>query len=279
MNMKKSAQLHLRVFTQELEELIGPLLVFLICMFHHLYFGHQIVSSIFMLTGLLSLVAVHAFKAFGLSIASVFQLLFLGWVALDTHELFIAQSVFSVSLLVGLYATLENMKTAEVQPQEVRKDRLWQDLFEARKEITSLYQEKELLECKLSVLEQEKQQFVEDRDLREQDIAKLCNNMREMAEREQVSPDARYQQLREQFQDKSKVLDDTRRELFVANEELQVLKRTLEEREYDAPDARLLLAQYTAQEEALKRAHEQEIAGYEHMIEKLLQELASVSKG
>ncbi len=313
---RRSVAYHLRLFTQELEELIGPLLVFTISYCHHLYFAHHTISTFFIISSLLSIVCVYAFSKIGICLAGCLQLIFLGWVALDAHELLLKQTAFSASVMIALFATLFSKRTvapvtdSAVEMQQ-QKQKLWQQLYEARQELTTLYQQKEQaiaekkeLEEVLSlnrqhqqVLELEKEQFLEEREGLQQDITKLLSHLHEMAERQvatqaanqaanqatdEMSADHRYLQLREQFEEKSAVLDKTRKELFSANEEIAVLQRTLAELHLQGSSETetLLMKQLIASEEKyeqLVQVHEQELLGYEHMIEKLLGQVGAKS--
>src|SRR5207244_3112147 len=82
-----------------------------------------------------------------------------------------------------------------------QKQELWQQLFDARQEITALYQhklEQEQLEQKLKTFEEkslliqhyleaavlEKEALLQERESSEQDIAALLSHMHEMAQRQ-----------------------------------------------------------------------------------------------
>src|SRR5262249_27655844 len=142
------------------------------------------------------------------------------WACIATS---LEQTIFSVSLVAALSALL--LVEQQSVPQDTAKDKLWQELYEARQEITKLYDENKELALRLEVAREEKQNLQEDRESAEADIAKLLAHMHEMATREN---EPRFAQLQQQFQEKSNLLDSTRRELFYTQEEVSKLKKTLE---------------------------------------------------
>lgn len=314
MSQKKTIAVQFKAFSSEFESLIGPLSVFLVCYFHHLYFAHNIISSAFIIAGLLSLVSVHAFRRSGLIIAAVGQLAIIIWTAFDITGMFLEQSIFSTSLLVALFASFTNTNTNQAVVEEkeigkeledfaVQKEQLWQQLFDARQEITTLYQyklEKEQLQAALITIEDkvqlvehqleasllEKEEIANQKLAAEEDIAKLLDHMRQMAERppvvqEKSVVDAKYRQLKEQFGSKSEVLDQTRKELFFAQEEIEVLKRSLVELESQAPTEaeRILQGSLVKAGEEIHKlieAHKKELHEYEDVIQELFQQLSAI---
>lgn len=191
-----------------LEHLLGPVLVFLTCYLHHLYFADDFVSSFFAGFSLVSLLMVMALEKLGLICAAFVQLVFLGWVALAGPQELMQQILFSASLAISLVATYINLdakeETVPTVPQAVeQKDKLWQELFDARQEIKDLYQQKQELAasfedkllhaCRereekilfmqhhLEAIMLDKAQLIEAKDACEEDIKKLIDNMHEMA--------------------------------------------------------------------------------------------------
>jgi septal ring factor EnvC (AmiA/AmiB activator) len=293
-----------KAFSLEFESLIGPLLVFCVCYCHHLYFATHLVSSVFILMSLLSLVCVHAFGKGGLVASALFQLGFLLWTACSAGDFF-EQAAFSTSLLIALYASFANVSPVEekVDTKEVddqlstQKQQLWQQLFDARQEITTLYQQKaekeslqvelaavcdklKLMEHQLEAADLYKEELVQEKSTADEEIAKLLSHMREMAERQQVTVvprceklepfEAKYLQLKEQFANKSGTLDQTRKELFSACEEIEVLKRELAEKEMQpATDEEKRLRLAVAEADQKIESYEEELSQYESMMQEL----------
>jgi len=253
---------------------------------------------------------VLSYKKQGLIASSIIQCALLSYVFLDAGELFLEQMAFSLSVYTALWATYlvqdEEQVDQKVESSDAReqKETLWQELFSARQEITELYREKTELEEKLAVvdrkkldtlseieqkigvLEAEKSDLLEDKVQQEADIAKLLDDLLEMGARYDAAVnkkaplqpfEAMYKQLKGQFDEKSVILDQTRKELFHAQEEVEVLKRRLEF-EQDCPsDAEkalhLQLKATTEKLDSLEKKHEEELVGYEEVIGRLLQQL------
>jgi hypothetical protein len=319
----------LKLFSYTIEQLAGPLLVFFIAFTHHLFFGDDLVSSFFAGSALISLIFVATFDKVGLYIATFLQVAFIGWVQLTSpfelwHQLF-----FSASLMLSLFATYLNelevpQETKEVPstalteqtPLTEQKDRLWQELFDARQEIKNLYQQKQEIEAERAAKFQEvcsekdekllflqhhleatlidKHQIIKQRDTAEEDIKKLLGHMHEMAvsiedlkNQSKIQPcpeipdvktgdNALYRQLKQQFEEKSRVLDETRKELFLAQEKIEVQRLELgdfHESSEEVKHLMQLLKQADSNLEAQKKAHEEELIGYEEVIQGLLHQL------
>lgn len=303
-----------------LEQFLGPLLVFVVSYTHHIYFADDFVSSFFAAFSLVSLLTVMALGRSGLMLALGIQLAFLGWVMavepLDLTE----QMLFSTSIALALFATYVNTQE-EAAPVAVsdQKEKLWQELYDARQEIKSLYHEKQAakemqdtvlyLQHQLEALAMEKQQFIEDRALAEEDIKKFASHMHEMAlyqetlrqeilrledlhkKQPAVTPpkepaaksshyEAMYHQLKQQFEEKSKALDSARKELFAALEELAIVKKEQEEALEATPSEKALMQQLVEaqdRQDALQKAHDEELVGYEEVIQGLLNQLNTKS--
>lgn len=342
--MKTATLARIRLLYSAAEQLIGPLLVFIISYAHHIYFANDYVSSFFAAFSLVSLLLVMAVDKTGILLAIGVQLAFLGWVAVSEPANLLEQMLFSSSISLSLIAsylnipqntfqntfqdtfqeTFQNTFQAAPSQEEVvavpeQKDKHWQELYTARQEITTLYQQKQelesalatkianqqLLEKHLEVAAIEKKQFVEDRAQCEEDLKKFGDHMQEMAlyqetlrqeilrleERQilqkqiqQKEPEgkpsseyeAMFRQLKAQFDEKSKTLDNTRKELFSAQEEVAVLQKQLEDNQEPTQEERRLMQELVAKEDsidALKRAHDEELLGYEGVIQGLLNQL------
>lgn len=346
------------------EKLLGPLLVFVISYAHHIYFADDFVSSFFAVFSLSSLLLVMAVDKTGILLAVGLQLAFLGWVAVAEPLNLIEQMLFSTSVSLSLIASYINGQTEDSPQQTIvdtsiqdtsiqhQKDKLWQELFDARQEIKTLYEQKQLQESTLAevtasqaALESslqtritaavrehedklllmqhhlevaliEKQQFAEDRAASEEDLKKFGSHMHEMAlyqetlrqeilrleelrakelcEKEQLAPTATpeviddkpsyyesmYRQLKLQFEEKSAILDTTRKELFIAQDELAILQRLQQENLEPTQEEKHLMQELLASQdklEALKRAQEEELVGYEEVIQGLLNQLEEKS--
>lgn len=342
------------------EKLLGPLLVFVISYAHHIYFADDFVSSFFAAFSLTSLLLVMAVDKTGILLAVGLQLAFLGWVAVAEPLNLVEQMLFSTSVSLSLIASYINGQTEDSPQQTIvdtsvqeQKDKLWQELFDARQEIKTLYEQKQLQESTLaevatsqaaleSALQSkitaavrehedklllmqhhlevaliEKQQLVEDRAASEEDLKKFGSHMHEMAlyqetlrqeilrlqelrekelraieqsEKEQIAPTASpeviddkpsyyesmYRQLKLQFEEKSAILDTTRKELFIAQDELAILQRLQQENLEPTQEEKHLMQELLASQdklEALKRAQEEELVGYEEVIQGLLNQL------
>jgi len=304
------------------EMLIGPLVVFIISYSHHIYFADTYISSFFAAISLLSLLLVVAIDKTGILLALGLQLAFLGWVAVLEPKNLTEQALFSASISLALFASYINNQSAAVAEAPVadQKDKLWQELFDARQEIKALYQQKDeakvdgqrvaILEHQLEAATLEKQALVEEAATREVDIQKFASHMHEMAlyqetlrqeilrleergQKEQSAaprdPEAKashyesmYHQLKTQFEEKSQTLDTTRKELFSAQEEVERLIRNAEEMlEPTAEERRLMQDIVGCQDkiDALKRAQEEELVGYEEVIQGLLNQLHEKKSG
>lgn len=87
--------------------------------------------------------------------------------------------------------------------------------------------------------------------------------------------EAKYRQLREQFEEKSKVLDQTRRELFLSNEKLAFLQREFdEERWYALGEAEESLQQHllvvSKENEEAERRREKEVEALHRLLDSLM---------
>jgi len=291
-----------------LEQILGPVLVFLTCYLHHLYFADDFVSSFFAGFALVSLLLVMALEKFGLYSAAFVQLAFLGWVFVAGPTELMQQTLFSSALAISLVATYINTEPETQQPVTEIKDKRWQELFDARQEIKTLYLQKQELEASLEekvrlasqereekilflqhhleAVMLEKVQLVEARQHAEDDIKKLIDNMHEMAlklEKANLEPsgppsshEAMYRQLKLQFEEKTEVLDNTRKQLFAVEEELECLKRAQGEQLEPTQEERELmkqLLQSDARVEALTKKQQEELIGYEEVIQGLLTQL------
>lgn len=320
----------LKCKTSAIEQMIGPVLVFAISYVHHLYFANDLVSPCFAGFAVAGLLLVMAFEQLGLLAAIFLQLCFIGWVAIARPPELMQQLVFSFSLVIAFVASYLNADpvshTVEQAPLQAsgapQKDKLWEELFDARQEIKTLYHEKQELEATsqsriqealheknerilylehhLEALTLEKEHLVEERQAAEEDIKKLIDDMHHMAQKREEKPEAPYvepaiveaskavpiyetspyeslyRQLKVQFEEKSNILDTTRKELFLTHEELERIRRLHHEPNEASPEERHLMASLDAREkqiEELKRAHDEELIGYEEVIQGLLQQL------
>ncbi len=311
-----------KLLYKAIEMLIGPLVVFIISYSHHIYFADTFASSFFAAISLLSLLFVVAVDKTGIFLALGLQLAFLGWVAVLEPKNLTEQALFSASISLALFASYINHQQEVIPdvPVDEKKDKLWQELFDARQEIKTLYAAKEeiqakvaedikekanalqLLQHELEASRLEKESLVEDAERREQDIQKFASHMHEMALyqetlRQEVlrleesmqkpalpkTPEAKashyesmYHQLKQQFEEKAQKLDVCRKELFEAQEVVERLNRSLQEMlEPTAEERRLMQELVGCQDkiDALNRAHDEELVGYEEVIQGLLNQL------
>lgn len=80
--------------------------------------------------------------------------------------------------------------------------------------------------------------------------------------------EGKYKQLREQFQEKSQTLNQTRRELFVSNEKLLKLERDYEElRLFSMNEVEQALESHMQAIEAERESHEREVEVLENLLE------------
>lgn len=318
-SVKARVQQSCSLFFKEVEVVACPSFVFCIGYLHHLYFSHDLISPIFFACSLLSVALVLAYAKPGLIASSLIQAALASYVLYDAPELFAEQATFSLSVLTALTATYysrQNLENVHITSQIIvskepevpiaalpiveQKDKLWQELFDARKEIAALYSEKEALAHKLVAIEVEhanqklelehrieayqmdKAFLMEEKEETENEIASLIDKMRELAERKEpkksLEPfEAMYSQLKGQFEEKTKVLEATRKELFLAEEQIEVLKRTLElEVQVPSQIERALsyqLAETNKNLEELYLAHQDELMGYEQVIQGLLSQI------
>lgn len=87
--------------------------------------------------------------------------------------------------------------------------------------------------------------------------------------------EAKYRQLREQFNQKSKVLAETRRELFLANEKLARLQREFdEERWYSLSEVEESLERHllelSKEKEALEAEHHREVEALQSLLDRFI---------
>lgn len=315
-SVKTKAKSSLLLLFKEVELLVCPLIVFCIGYLHHVYFSYDLLSPIFVVCSLLSTLLVLAYNRPGFIASSVLQVGLLLYVLFDDPALFLEQAIFSLSVLTALAATLlSRQDTVTTKPKTAltlaeQKDKLWQELFDARKEITALYSQKEELEAKVAAVAKEhvdkiellqhqleaahaEKSYLQEEQLEtENEIQILVDKMRDMAERSAVTVvdqpkkalepfEAMYKQLKEQFEEKGKVLDTTRKELFLAQEEIEVLTRTLAlEVQVPSQIEKALTEQLSKTNQALEelqKKHSDELMGYEEVIQRLLQQLNQVN--
>ncbi len=347
----------IRLVYKAAEQLIGPLLVFVISYAHHVYFADDFISSFFAGFSLVSLLLVMAVDKTGILLALGVQLAFLGWIMVQEPQNLLEQMLFSASVclsLVACYFNIEEREQSDTAPDArsliQQKEKLWQELFDARNEIKEHFRQKqELQETFQATLEAtvtqkiaeavherdekilflqhhleaqivEKAHLMQDRSATEEDIKRLSDHIHEMAlfqetqrlellrhqellnqpkevvvveapkaetakvvleekvdEEKPSHYESMYRQLKAQFEDKSKVLDDTRKELFQAQEEIGVYHRLQAENLEATPEEKRLMQELaTAQErlDLLKHAHDEELVGYEEVIQGLLNQLS-----
>jgi hypothetical protein len=132
-------------------------------------------------------------------------------------------------------------------------------------EIVSLDRKMQFLLQQLQVLRIEKEQFLEERTEKEDEIEFLTKSLFEVVSRESKEP--RYVQLRKQFESKSQTLDAVRKELFLVCEERDILKKTLFEIQADplSEQERHLMKLIEESQRELEKS-KQEIASYEALI-------------
>ena len=87
--------------------------------------------------------------------------------------------------------------------------------------------------------------------------------------------EAKYLQLREQFREKSKVLVETRRQLFISNENLARLQREVdEEKWYSVSEVELLLEKHllalSKEKEALEQDHQKEVEALQSLVDQFI---------
>lgn len=318
---------------KEVEGILCPSFVFCIGYLHHLYFSYELISPLFFACSLLSVALVIGYQKQGLIASGLIQAALVSYVLYDSPSLFLEQMAFSLSVLTALTATHYSRfgfetATTVVEPKPVvdeswheeQRQKLRQELYDARAEITELYSQKQALsqqvalqiasvekqhmnkvcelETRLEALQMEKAFLAEAKQEAEVDIAVLLDKMRQMAEEkvQKIEPDtqsqkrpqgplqsfeAMYLQLREQFEEKSATLEAARRDLFKAEEDVEVLKRTLEyELQVPSQIEKALTEQLAKTNDALsalEKKHSDELVGYEEVIRGLLEQLGSRS--
>lgn len=148
---------------------IGPFMVFITSCAHYIFFTDTS-SLLFILVAMIGLLFVMGFSRVGLFLACLFELIFFAFIAIEQPDSLLSQLGFLVSLAVAFSATFvsapkeaflskasmyirkstpytavaRNPDEYNEQVREIlrQKERLWQQLFDARQEITRLYQQK-----------------------------------------------------------------------------------------------------------------------------------------
>ena len=132
-----------------------------------------------------------------------------------------------VSKEVALKSKLEEMIAFKERFEEISrvKESLGQECDTLKVEISTIKEELEKIQQTNVELKQQQQQLSESESNSdsEDEARKKFREIRRL--------EGLYQQMRDQFAEKSKVLDSTRRELFLAQEKCSSLQKELEERE------------------------------------------------
>lgn len=147
-------------------------------------------------------------------------------------------------------------------------------------EYTHLNSQLAMLQSKADLMSMEKEQALQQlQDLRAERDALARDAAQKGQTMEGVSPEAaawrqaegRYNQLQEQFADKSAVLDETRKELFIAQEKLLQLQREMEEcQTYTVSESEAALTKQLIQlgEEAV--GYQKEVVALQEIIDVLV---------
>lgn len=136
------------------------------------------------------------------------------------------------------YERLIAVTREEILTTHAEQEKLLQELFEARHQLKKIQDKGEPLNIDAATQEALIQRDREIEELRLQ-----------LAEKENDQPldavahkyKSRYEQLREQFEEKGRILDDTRKDLFKAKERALVVEREQEQRLLDRTDLELEL--------------------------------------
>lgn len=121
---------------------------------------------------------------------------------------------------------------------------------EMNAQLAALMHERSALETTISNLQQENQIIAQDRDNIASELHALTTERNQATanltdiERAWRSSEGRYQQLKQQFADKSLTLDDTRRQLFQAEEEILRLNNSQQEYARERTQDELLLEKH-----------------------------------
>ncbi|WP_154017822.1 hypothetical protein [Candidatus Protochlamydia phocaeensis] len=139
----------------------------------------------------------------------------------------------------------------------------------AANEQDKLQMEKELTHIKMQLEESRKQPAP---SVQPEDVQAQAVNTRRL--------EGMYNQLKEQFGEKSQTLDETRKELFKAQEQLLALQKEWEELEFFATsDSELLwqkeLNRLSCEHETIRKEYEEELEGLQSLVEALLQKKTS----
>lgn len=148
------------------------------------------------------------------------------------------EEVGSLQIKLRSFQKLIDHSTDEIHEARVRCDNLLQELQDVKEENAKLISER----------------------------AKISND---------PSVEAKYRQLRRQFDEKSRVLGQTRRELFLSNEKLSRLQREFdEERWYSLREMEKSLEQHilevSKEKEHIERRSEKEVDALERLLDKLM---------
>lgn len=112
-----------------------------------------------------------------------------------------------------------------------------QSIAVLKEQIEHAKQHLEEIQAKYTALEQEKDLLIAEKagfiPIVSQEFILEDARASSSTKKNTRSPESMYAQLKEQFEEKSKVLDDTRRELFHATEQLLQIQRELEEKQRD----------------------------------------------
>lgn len=164
--------------------------------------------------------------------------------------------------LVEKELQLKKIELADFQKSEEQINKLTCELETAQEQCLAIAKDKEQVERDLELKK------IELSDIQER-MAKVDRHREELPNLDQNTRDIEnlYLQLKSQFREKSSVLDQTRRELFVEQEKVLSLTKELEERE---------LYSQSESESILQREHKHLITAFEQLQEDYRQEVETM---
>lgn len=170
-----------------------------------------------------------------------------------------------VAILKNLTSTLQeklNIKTQEVAAKDDERIAVQEQLQAEIARITREFDEKSALNK--AELEAIKAQI---------EVAGTVN-IAEAESRELRRVDGLYRQLRQQFEDKSNLLDETRRELFLTQEKLTRELMDHKERQYDGTEyereLQRCLEQFENEQRELIDSHRREVEQLQELISQMM---------
>lgn len=302
-----------RSLNEKLVSIIGSLQIFyapiLVGMVSLLYSMHYPTQDVLLFSalGFSGLVLTIQFMRVGFWVAFALQIAFFVYMLEVESFLDVKQVLFSVAMVTAsvvglLYQEIDNeIETASpqqvqneaaivarIEKEEQRAELLYTQLQGLMERTQNLAMEREELIIEQGRLKAKVAQLVNEKEVQRIDVSHALeqakNELAHMqkqfeqiafdAETHKIHPaEAKYRQLRTQFEEKSKTLDETRKQLFYAEEQQQLLEKKLQE---PSEEVLSLSKQVALLEEcslAMEKLHRKELESYEQLVEECFRQI------